>query len=178
MATRDDYLALDDDALDRQCRMEAFRSSGPGGQHRNKTSSGVRLTHEPTGVTAQAAERRSQHENRSRAMKRLRMAMALELREPTWPIEQLPPVLRECLIATGTSDGPGRRLQIGRRDRRFWPVAAVVLDGLAGAEGKLADLAAAMGISTSNLVKFLKTDRHLLSAAQTIRREQNLGPIR
>ncbi|MYJ01125.1 MAG: peptide chain release factor-like protein, partial [Chloroflexi bacterium] len=44
------WLALPDEELLAQCRFERFRVSGPGGQHRNKTDSAVRLTHEPTGV--------------------------------------------------------------------------------------------------------------------------------
>ncbi len=45
---------------------------GPGGQHRNKTESGVRLHHRPTGVTVTATERRSQLQNRGAALERLR----------------------------------------------------------------------------------------------------------
>ncbi len=52
-------------------RVEAFRSSGPGGQHANKTSSAVRVTHTPTGLVAVAQEERSQHRNRALALARL-----------------------------------------------------------------------------------------------------------
>lgn len=52
-------------------RVEAYRSSGPGGQHANKTSSAVRVTHLPTGLTAVAQEERSQHRNRALALARL-----------------------------------------------------------------------------------------------------------
>jgi len=57
-------LTLSDDALLAQCRMEFFRASGPGGQHRNKVSTAVRLIHEATGVKAEAVESRSQVDNR------------------------------------------------------------------------------------------------------------------
>lgn len=49
-----------------------YKSSGPGGQHRNKTESAVRIKHLPTGIIVTAAESRSQHENREKAMERLR----------------------------------------------------------------------------------------------------------
>jgi protein subunit release factor B len=60
-------------------KIEFYRGSGPGGQHRNVTDSAVRIRHLPTGIVAQAAESRSQARNRETAMKRL--AEALERRE-------------------------------------------------------------------------------------------------
>ena len=50
-------------------------AGGPGGQHRNKTASGVRLTHRPTELSVTATERRSQLMNRSQALERLRGAL-------------------------------------------------------------------------------------------------------
>ncbi len=65
----------DDDALLAECRVETFRAGGPGGQHQNKTESGVRLTHLPTGIVVTARESRSQHRNRKTALARLRAAL-------------------------------------------------------------------------------------------------------
>jgi ribosome-associated protein len=61
-----------DDALLGECRVDVFRAGGPGGQHQNVTESGVRLTHEPTGVTVIARDHRSQYRNRRLALERLR----------------------------------------------------------------------------------------------------------
>lgn len=51
--------------------LEFFRASGPGGQHRNVTMSGVRIRHIPTGIVVQATESRSQTVNRRKALERL-----------------------------------------------------------------------------------------------------------
>src|SRR5262249_39102214 len=53
-------------------RRDTFRSGGPGGQHQNKTESGVRFTHIPTGIAAESRTERSQHKNADNAMKLLK----------------------------------------------------------------------------------------------------------
>jgi protein subunit release factor B len=63
-------------ALERDCTIEYFIATGPGGQHRNKVETGVRLTHRPTDIVVTATERRSQHANREAAYGR--MATKLE----------------------------------------------------------------------------------------------------
>ena len=58
-------------ALDKSCRVEFVRDSGPGGQHRNKRYTGVRLVHEPTGTVVMATERREQSMNKELAFERM-----------------------------------------------------------------------------------------------------------
>src|SRR5881227_2290821 len=100
---------LSDQELLGQCALDTYRASGPGGQKRNKTSSAVRLRHLPSGLIVIAEESRSQHENRARALRRLRQALYLHLREP-------PP------------DPAIRNLNLGKNDPEFWPAVGVALD--------------------------------------------------
>ena len=71
-----DVYPTDRESLERDCSMEFFIATGPGGQNRNKVETGVRLVHRPTGIMVTATERRSQHANREAAF--ARMAERLE----------------------------------------------------------------------------------------------------
>lgn len=71
-----DLYPTDRASLERDCDIEFFIATGPGGQNRNKVETGVRLVHRPSGTMVTATERRSQHANREAAFER--MAKRLE----------------------------------------------------------------------------------------------------
>lgn len=64
-------FAVDRKSLERDCDLSFFVAGGPGGQNRNKVSTGVRLVHRPSGIVIAATERRSQSANREMAFERL-----------------------------------------------------------------------------------------------------------
>jgi ribosome-associated protein len=66
----------------KDCDVETFRGSGPGGQHRNKTESAVRMTHRPTGIVRVASDERSQLLNRKIALERIWRAVEARRRKP------------------------------------------------------------------------------------------------
>jgi len=62
-------------------KIDYYRGSGPGGQHRNTSETGVRITHLPTGMVATATESRSRHMNQQRAMARLEEKLAARMKK-------------------------------------------------------------------------------------------------
>ncbi|HUU31260.1 MAG TPA: peptide chain release factor-like protein [Phycisphaerae bacterium] len=183
-ASRDQHLTMSDDRLLAECTVETYRASGPGGQHRNKRDSAVRLTHRPTGVSATATERRSQHENRRVAVRRLRKAIALRVRAPADATAPAAGALAEALAdatlrssASLRSTSP-RWPRVSQKSETYLVAAAQVLDRLEAAEGKVSDVATALGVSTASLVKFLSLDTDLWTEANRIRRRFGQKPLR
>lgn len=159
--SRQNWTALTDSQLLQQCAVDTYRASGPGGQKRNKTSSAVRLRHLPSGTLVIAEESRSQHENKAKALKRLRQRLWLQLRESI-PSDTRPEV---CFT-------------LGRRDERFWPTVGIVLDALEHFAGQVSSAAGWLGISTGNLIDFLEIDNAVWTEANHIRQRHGHGPLR
>jgi hypothetical protein len=167
-----DPLTLDDAELIRECDVDTYRASGPGGQHRNKTDSAVRLRHRPTGLIVTGEERRSQHQNKANALERLREALALKVRTPLDRLAFHPPDWFRAML-----DKAGR-LKIGRNNPRRLPVVRLALDVLTAAEGRVADAAALLGISTGNLSDFLTDEPKSMEEANRIRAAFGHKPLR
>lgn len=166
------WAHLSDAQLLAQCEVDTYRASGPGGQKRNKTSSAVRLRHPPSGLIVIAEESRSQHENRARALRRLRQALFLKLRDAL-PLDAL-----TAHADYRTARGADGRLDLGRKDPRFWPAAGVVLDVLQAVEARVSEAAEALGISTANLVAFLQTEPKVWEQANHLRARFGHKPLR
>ena len=171
---RSKWTSLSDPQLLAQCDVDTYRASGPGGQKRNKTSSAVRLRHLPSGLIVIAEESRSQHENKAKALKRLRKALYLELREEVPAIADAIAALPDFIDARA-ADG---RLHLGVKNPRFWPVVGVVLDVLVAVEARVAEAAELLGISTGNLIDFLETDSKVWQQTNVLRARLGQKPLR
>ncbi|MDP7399734.1 MAG: peptide chain release factor-like protein [Lentisphaeria bacterium] len=156
---RDELLALEDDELLRHCRCDTFRASGPGGQHRNTSDSAVRLTLEDTEVTALASEERSQHRNRARAVKRLRLQIALNLRRDPAP-------------------SPAGPWKPGARDRQYAPFVAHLFDALAATGYRVSDAAKLLEVSTGRLARTLAADTTLWARVNQEREKRDMKPLK
>jgi hypothetical protein len=164
--SRAQWTDLSDRQLLDQCAVDTYHASGPGGQKRNKTSSAVRLRHLPSGLLVIAEESRSQHENKARALRRLRRRLYLKLREPFAPTD-------EELHALA-----GLRLKIGLKDERYWPAVGLALDALAEHRGRVSAAAAALGVTTGCLVGFLGSEETVWQQANELRKEHGEKPLR
>ena len=165
------WTNLNDEQLLAQCEVDTYRASGPGGQKRNKTSSAVRLRHPPSGLIVIAEESRSQHENRARALRRLRQALYLKLRD-------VPPATVASHPDYAPARGADGRLDLRRKDPRFWPAAGVVLDVLGAVEARVSEAGEALGVSTANLIAFLQTDPKVWEQANHLRARFGHKPLR
>jgi hypothetical protein len=159
---------LSDAELLAQCRVDRYRGSGPGGQKRNKTSNAVRLTHLATKVAVTATESRSLKLNQLLAMRRLRLKLATDLREPIDLSTFKPPDWFLSLRHQG-------RLKISNRHPLFPATAGLLLDLLQATNARPAAVAARLGVSTSSVIKMLGSDHHVWTAANHIRAATGLG---
>jgi len=172
--SRDASILASDEELVRQCDVDRYRASGPGGQHRNKTESAVRVRHRATGVSAHADDSRSQHENKERAVKRLRGALAMGVREPVEVVGFVAePRLRE-LLAGGTA-------RLGEKTRQrpeYWVAIAQLLDLFVAAGAEVALTAEALGLGSAALAKFLTHDEQVHRTVNQYRAQRGLKPLR
>ena len=165
------FLRVDDQVLLGQCAIDRFRASGPGGQKRNKTDSAVRLRHRPTALSAEAVESRSQHENRARALRRLRLEIALNARAVAEA--ELPEELAEALRI-----GKGRAITMGRRDARYPSTVAALFDRLEASGWQIGTAASALSVTTSVLGRFLEAEPIVWRGVQAGRQRAGLSPLR
>lgn len=148
------------------------RRSGPGGQHRNKTSTAVVLLHEPTGVLGEASESRSQAANRGNAVARLRTTLAVVVRcSPTeGSLAESDAALRQ--------KHRGRNVWVAERNEERPAVFSLVLDDAWAANGELPKVAEQWQTTASQLLKLLRSHTPALDYLNRMRASWDLRPLR
>jgi hypothetical protein len=167
--------AMDPDALAAECDFRATRRSGPGGQNRNKVETAVILTHRPTGLRAEASERRTQGENRRTAMARLRIELALSIRRPIEGDGRGSP---HATSALWRSRCRGGRIIINPGHDDFPALLAEALDVISAVEDDPRAASEILGCSATQLVKLLGEEPRALAAVNERRRQAGRHPLR
>ncbi len=161
---------LDEGELLKSVTMERGRSGGPGGQHRNKNETAVTLTHDPTGISAQAGERRHAEINRKVALRRLRLKLAVEFR-----VELPAGDVRSELWRERCRKG---KIVCAERHADYPAMLAEALDLIAASGWDQKKAAVRLEVSATQLIRFVATHAPALSAWNAARAERGLGSLR
>ena len=168
------------ESLLEQCELRTQRRSGPGGQHRNKTSSGVFLTHRPTGCVGEATERRSQAHNREVALERLRYVLAIETRTPRLiqpdPAES-DPAESDPIESALRQRYHGHSLRLNESNVDKPAVLALLLNDLWAAGGQPSLVAKPWGVSTSRIVALIRSVPSALTFVNRVRAHHDRLPL-
>jgi hypothetical protein len=165
----DHPAAASPEQLSAECEVRRLRRSGPGGQNRNKVETSISLHHLPTGVLAEASERRSQAQNRTQALFRLRVNLALEIRRPCGP-DYVPSSLWQSRCGGGVL-----KLSAGHGD--FPSLLAEALDILAALDVDPKQGAAVLGCTPLQLIRLLKLDPRALALVNRWRRGRQMHAL-
>ncbi len=158
---------LSSDDLLRDCEVTHGRGSGPGGQRRNKVQTAVRIRHQPTGIEAAARERASQAQNLSAAVFRLRVKLALEYR-----------AARKLPSAMWTQRARDGRIACNPRHTDYPAMLAEALDHVTQQRGDVRRAAAALAVSSTQLLRFLAGQPQALQHVNELRRKRGLGALK
>jgi hypothetical protein len=161
------------DQLLAECEVRRQRRSGPGGQHRNKVETAVVLVHMPTGVRAEASERRSQDLNHQMAVQRLRVKLAIAVRssDAATPPRMPPSELWQSRLK-------GSQISVSASHADFPALLAEALDILLACQFDMQTAAASLGCSASQLLRLLKLEHEALQQVNQQRVAVNLRPLR
>jgi hypothetical protein len=180
--------ALTVEELLKEVDFRTTRGPGPGGQHRNKSDTMVRLTHRPTAIHAQAGERRSLDLNRAEAIHRLRVNLALRCRTPPpRPATFSSGMETSVSSAHGAAIEPselwrsrvkGRRLVVSAAHADFPALLAEALDVLAWLADDVPATARTLGVTTSQLARFLAVEPAALAELNHRRSAHGKPPLR
>ena len=148
----------------RACKVSGYQGGGPGGQFRNKTNSGVDLRLSEFNLAIKSCESRSASDNKVHALHRMRLAIALNVREAPKSASEL--------------KFPGSMGHIQPSNELYPQFIADVLDIVAATGGDTKEAARAFGLSPSALTKILHADKAVLAKIQQLRQSGGKPALR
>ncbi len=143
---------IPEEDLLKDCTWTRSRSSGPGGQHRNKVETAATVFHTPTGISAQATERRSQKENRNVALKRLRLTLATQHRTHVPP----PKGLDEIASELWRSRRQGDKIVCNPKHHDYAALLSEALNVAADSKWDPKKTALRLGVSMSQILQIVR----------------------
>jgi hypothetical protein len=163
--------AMEEEDLLKHCQIGFGRTSGPGGQHRNRVETAVTITHTPTGIEASAGERRKQYENRLMAVKRLRIKLAINHRTLVHPQRHKPSELWR-------SRRQGEKMSVNPGHRDYPALLAEALDVIWARKFDVAGAAGVLGITMSQLSKLVRHEKHAFAQVNQGRTDRGLPALK
>ncbi len=162
---------LDDETLLKDIVLDFGRSSGPGGQHRNRKATACTATHTPSDISGEATERRKQSENRKMAISRLRRALSIQLRRE---------LVLDGYKCTELWDErrTGEKLAINPKHRDYPCILAEALDVIFASEFDMSSAADTLQISPTQLLKIVSHDNDALKWLNDERKERGLSRLK
>ena len=157
-----ELLALSDEELMKECRFDAMRGTGPGGQKRNKTSSAARVTHLESGLSAFDDVTRSQHQNLKHALDKLRGEIAVNLlpgEGESTPCIPLAPVPKP-------------------NSRNYFLWLGRIFDALLATDFQMPEAAARFECSPSHLIRIVAKDEFAWQKLAEARQRRKMTPLR
>lgn len=162
---------IDPDEFLKRCRLETGRVGGPGGQHRNRVDTAVWLVHEPTGLDASGTERRSQIQNRARALFRLRLKVAVRCRTVTSRDRHEPSALWK-------RRRQGEKMPVNPEHDDYPALLAEAMDVVVARRYDVAGAAGVLGITMSQLTRLIRHEKHAFAAINEGRAKVGLAKLR
>ena len=162
---------LDDETLLKDVIFDFGRSSGPGGQHRNRKATACTATHMPTDISGEASERRRQSENRKMSISRLRRTLAIRLRRD---------ISLEQFVSTPLWEErrSGNQLAINPKHRDYPCILAEALDVAFASEFDMRIAADTSQISSTQLLKIITHEPAAFVWLNKQRKERGLSALK